>query len=535
MGRRFIVNAFRPVLDVIDRTTALDNFSEDLVQATPKEFRPLMLQLARSYEHLTRSKLLDELIHNLSSPVKVLKLILKKVKDRPFNGRDFDEAWNSTLQIEQYIRSKHVDEDAMININRSTFIDTALESLAYGKQEEFKIRQKKVNVYFDDKESGHGLFAAIGRTELRSVLSNLINNAYDAIDDKGVISLVSRETDQFHEIIVKDNGKGIPAEHLLTIFEKTFSLKGSSGLGLSHAKEVIEAHGGVISVESELGKGASFTLGLLKAPRPDWILSEINLSYIKGIVVVDDEPIHVNDWKDRPELKGRPVHYVSNREELSSWIKLNGSEGTLFIVDFEFKGSSYNGVDLIKEFGPINAFICTNTLRAPEVYSLCRQHQLKMLPKPLVHRIPIKDQTASADKIQAVFLDDDRLINYLVDDLKDSFGIESKVYHDPDALISDMDKLSKDIVVFIDKNLGPGKCSGNVVARKLRKYGLSNLVASSGSGLYTDEEKELYMGLLSKLEQTQAYASMIVNAQTKASSKTVIPGNCHADGEGNRS
>ena len=509
LGKRFIIKAFRPVLDVIGRATALDNFSEDLTQATPQEFRPLMLQLAKSYEHLTRSKLLDELIHNLSSPVKVLKLILKKAKDRPFSGKDFEEAWNSALQIEQYIRSKHADENTILNVHRHTFLDTALESLAYGKQQEFNGRKKNVTVEFNGRESGHGIFVAIERAELRSVLSNLINNAYDAIESEGLVTLTSRETDKFHEIIVKDNGQGISDEHLLNIFVQDFSLKGSSGLGLSHAKDVIENHGGKICVASELGKGTSFTLSLPKAPRPDWILSEINLSYVESIVIVDDEPVHVNDWKERPEIKDYPIHYMSNREELASWVKSNGLSKTLFIVDFEINGSGYNGIDIIKEFELENAFICTNTLRGPDVYFLCEQHRLKMLPKPLVHRIPIKDSLFCDDKIKAIFLDDDDRIDYLVDDLKNSFGIESKVYYDPDALLSEINMLPKDIVIFLDKNLGPGKCSGNEVARKLKSAGLSKLVASSGSKLYTDEEKELYVNVVSKLEQTEFYANII--------------------------
>ena len=69
------------------------------------------------------------------------------------------------------------------------------------------------------------------------------------------------------EVIVRDSGAGIPAEKLKHIFDQFYTTKeadengqGGTGLGLSLAKEVIEAHKGRIRVESAVGKGTAFTL-----------------------------------------------------------------------------------------------------------------------------------------------------------------------------------------------------------------------------------------------------------------------------------
>ena len=71
---------------------------------------------------------------------------------------------------------------------------------------------------------------------------------------------------------VADTGIGIPAPHLARVFEPFFRVPGQSGepgqgLGLSIAREIVEAHGGTIRVESEEGRGSTFSFSLRRADR----------------------------------------------------------------------------------------------------------------------------------------------------------------------------------------------------------------------------------------------------------------------------
>ncbi|MFK7779369.1 MAG: ATP-binding protein [Gimesia sp.] len=105
--------------------------------------------------------------------------------------------------------------------------------------------------------------------QIQQVLVNLIVNARQAMPTGGRLDLavrVNQETNMA-EVIVRDSGSGIPAEQLKHIFDQFFTTKeadengqGGTGLGLSLAKEVIEAHNGIIRVESAIGKGTAFTL-----------------------------------------------------------------------------------------------------------------------------------------------------------------------------------------------------------------------------------------------------------------------------------
>jgi len=101
--------------------------------------------------------------------------------------------------------------------------------------------------------------------QLNQVFMNLLVNAAHAIERHGTITVSTRQ--EADDIIVKisDTGKGIAPENLTRIFEPFFTTKDvgkGTGLGLSISYDIIKKHGGVMSVESEVGKGTTFTIRL---------------------------------------------------------------------------------------------------------------------------------------------------------------------------------------------------------------------------------------------------------------------------------
>lgn len=101
---------------------------------------------------------------------------------------------------------------------------------------------------------------------LRQVVLNLLNNASYAIGKKGEISIRTRAVDEDQvEIEISDNGCGIPKEDLRKIFDPFFTTKPpgkGTGLGLAICHSSVVRLGGVISVESEPGKGTTFSIRL---------------------------------------------------------------------------------------------------------------------------------------------------------------------------------------------------------------------------------------------------------------------------------
>lgn len=115
----------------------------------------------------------------------------------------------------------------------------------------------------------------VDRERVQIVFANLLTNALRHTPDGGRIEVHAESVDNAVRFAVTDTGEGIPAEHLQQVFEKFYRVPGvsggSAGLGLSIAKEIVEAHGGEIGVESEVGHGSAFwfTLPLTKTTERD--------------------------------------------------------------------------------------------------------------------------------------------------------------------------------------------------------------------------------------------------------------------------
>jgi len=101
---------------------------------------------------------------------------------------------------------------------------------------------------------------------LRQVILNLLNNAIQAIDRNGGVTIITQAAENKQVMLqINDTGCGIPKEHLAQIFDPFFTTKPQgkgTGLGLSICHGIIERLGGRIFVASEVGQGSSFTIKL---------------------------------------------------------------------------------------------------------------------------------------------------------------------------------------------------------------------------------------------------------------------------------
>ena len=111
---------------------------------------------------------------------------------------------------------------------------------------------------------------------IETVLKNLLDNAVKYTPKRGEINITSTDKDDYIEIAVVDNGIGIPSRDLPRIFERFYCVDkarsrelGGTGLGLSIVKHIIEAHGGTVGVESEVGEGSRFTFTLSKVSKSE--------------------------------------------------------------------------------------------------------------------------------------------------------------------------------------------------------------------------------------------------------------------------
>ena len=139
-------------------------------------------------------------------------------------------------------------------------INTAIGLCAEG------IHDKGIDVQFSCEPDLNGCFDA---TLLEQAAVNLLDNAIKYSPEKSVIHIEALTVDDEIQIRFTDEGMGIAQKHLPRLFERFYRVDkarsrklGGTGLGLAIVKHIAQAHGGSVSVESELGKGSTFTLHL---------------------------------------------------------------------------------------------------------------------------------------------------------------------------------------------------------------------------------------------------------------------------------
>ncbi|EQD48476.1 ATP-binding region, ATPase-like domain protein, partial [mine drainage metagenome] len=129
--------------------------------------------------------------------------------------------------------------------------------------------------------------------KFKQILYNLLSNAIKFTPEDGQALIKTRTKPRASQLVVqvKDSGIGIDPEHHDQIFSEFFQVQGSAdrrfegtGLGLALVKRLVGLHGGTIKVDSQLGRGASFTVTLpLRGLRPDGQLRN-------RILVIEDNP-----------------------------------------------------------------------------------------------------------------------------------------------------------------------------------------------------------------------------------------------------
>ena len=157
----------------------------------------------------------------------------------------------------------------------------------------------------------------IDESQMKQVIWNVVTNSAEAIAGQGMIEVFCKNTDigekngltlkhgKYVKTSIKDQGPGIPDENIPKIFDPYFStkkmgLKKGMGLGLAVCHSIVEKHGGLITVESELGAGTTFIIYLpASAAKPDDLRQKRNhvddqstinqLSTSKKVLVMDDE------------------------------------------------------------------------------------------------------------------------------------------------------------------------------------------------------------------------------------------------------
>jgi len=154
-----------------------------------------------------------------------------------------------------------------------------------------QVKKKQIQLKPRMKKDASPLY--IDPDRIRQVLTNLIANSIKFTPAHGCIELGIKDTDREVKISVKDTGIGIARENIAGLFDRFAQFnrvygpgERGTGLGLAISKEIVEMHGGKICVESEIGKGSTFTLSLPRLTQDeifrDYLTTKLREATIKN-------------------------------------------------------------------------------------------------------------------------------------------------------------------------------------------------------------------------------------------------------------
>jgi two-component system phosphate regulon sensor histidine kinase PhoR len=238
----------------------IDKLNEDIVKL-------------RKLERI-RSEFLGNVSHELRTPLFALQgaieTLLNGAVDDPAVNKDFlRKALNQSERLDallsDLIEISRIESGEMKMSFRYFGLDEFLQQMVAETQAEAK--RKNIRLSFSSESKAMEVLA--DKERLKQVLVNLLSNAIKYTESGGTVTVSDETVNNHVRISVRDTGCGIPAEHLPRIFERFYRVDkgrsrdvGGTGLGLAIVKHIVEAHGSKVEVQSEVGKGSTFSFTL---------------------------------------------------------------------------------------------------------------------------------------------------------------------------------------------------------------------------------------------------------------------------------
>ena len=266
----------REIVEVIRRHVQRSRFQRRrrrTAEELHKVNQELLEELAQKDHMAQIGQKSAEFVHDLRNPLTAVLGYVELLGDELRQSKDrLGEHWSDTSVFlesieknlahcrelsEMWLKLGRKDSANIKALQISEIVREVVETARLANRE----RQVQIDLKCD---TGSGYILA-ERIQIVRALGNLVGNAVDAVPDKtGVVKIRCICANKEAEIRVQDNGVGISQENLTRIFDAYFTTKGKAGtgLGLFISKQVIEQRGGSLTVESQPGAGATFTVRL---------------------------------------------------------------------------------------------------------------------------------------------------------------------------------------------------------------------------------------------------------------------------------
>lgn len=234
----------------------------------------ILLQNITEYKELdfAKTNFVANISHELKTPISSIKMSVQLLENKQIGIlnqeqqsllNSINDDANRLLRITKELLNISEVESGTIQLNMVTLplmevVDYAINATKNSAE------QKSIKINIDKQDEPPQILA--DSEKMAWVLTNLLSNAIRYSYDNSLITIKISVNEGLAKIAVTDTGQGIPQQYISKIFDRYFRIPGSrkegTGLGLSISKELVEAQGGKIEVESDFAKGSTFTLSI---------------------------------------------------------------------------------------------------------------------------------------------------------------------------------------------------------------------------------------------------------------------------------
>lgn len=224
-----------------------------------------------------RMQMMEDLTHELQTPITSALVTMEAIIDGvyPKTTENIEKIFNELERLSRLITNMQKLSEAERANFKLNYKRTNIGDLVRGTYEGLLFLAKQKDIQMDFKYPTRPIKAEIDHDRFIQVITNIISNALTYTNNGGKVELSLDSDDEHFIFVCSDNGVGISHENQKLIFQRLYRTdksrsrkQGGSGIGLNIADSLVQAHGGEIGVESQLGEGSTFWVKIpIKNPK----------------------------------------------------------------------------------------------------------------------------------------------------------------------------------------------------------------------------------------------------------------------------
>jgi PAS domain S-box-containing protein len=395
-------------LDVTDRKEVERLKAENEKNKAKLETEKLRLENERyqatAMQQAQFRKIAAQVAHDIASPIFALQMILPRCDVLPENTRTALNKFSTRIiDISQNFLSqfKQKPEDGItINGITKTKASVYIEVIEIVTEKKYEYSNRSIKFISEIDPNSYFTFINVDVDSFKRMMSNIINNSVDALEDKeGIISIYLDTIDDKVQIVIEDNGKGMSKEITDKILRNITITSGKidgHGIGFSQIRDTLVNNQGSFDIDTELGRGTKIILTFPKIETPKWITDKIELDHDTLVIIVDDEPYVHEAWECKFKLSVPNIskkHFEQGRETIDFLNQLTDEEKkkVFLLIDYELLKQKLNGLEIIQKTNVRNAILVTSHHNSNEIREQAANLGIKILPKELAFAVTIKE------------------------------------------------------------------------------------------------------------------------------------------------